>query len=109
MSVRILIEVHLGFLGVGVLVGGHDHLSNPYGWLAVELGAKLMVVESLNEGSDDLSFCDVGDRVPHLKKALDVAMDELGRFLVDAVQIVLGARPSTGSHIIIGEDFFSSS
>ena len=26
--------------------------------------------------------------------------------LVDAIQIMLGARPSTGSHIIIGEDFF---
>ena len=29
MSARILIEAHLGFLGVGVLVGGRDHLANP--------------------------------------------------------------------------------
>ena len=72
----------------------------------VELGAKLAVVESSDEGGDDLSFYDVGDRVPCLGKASDVATEDLGRLLVDAVQIVLGARPSIGSHIIIGEDFF---
>ena len=36
-------------------------------------------------------------------------MEDLGRLLVDAVEIMLGARPSTRSHIIIGEDFFISS
>ena len=30
MSARILVEAHLGFLGVGVLVGSRDHLANPY-------------------------------------------------------------------------------
>ena len=45
MSARILIEAHLGFLGVDVLVGGRDHIANPYGRLVVELGAKLAVVE----------------------------------------------------------------
>ena len=39
MSARILVEAHLGFLGVGVLVGGHNHLAKPCWWLAVELGA----------------------------------------------------------------------
>ena len=43
------------------------------------------------------------------KKASNVATEELGRLLVDAVEIMLGARPSTCSHIIVGEDFFSSS
>jgi len=30
MSARILIEVHLGFLDIGVLVGGRNHLADPY-------------------------------------------------------------------------------
>ena len=36
----------------------------------------------------------------------DVATEELGRLLVDAVEIMLGARSSTRTHIIVGEDFF---
>ena len=107
MSARILVEAYLGFLDVGVLVGGRNHLTNPGRRLAVELGAKLVVVESSDEGGDDLSFRDVGNRVPHLGTASDVATEGLGRLLVDAAQIVLGAWSSTGSHIIIGEDFFS--
>ena len=59
MSTRILIEVHLGFLDVGVLVGSRDHLANPCGRLAVELGAKLTVMESSDEGGEDLGFHDV--------------------------------------------------
>ena len=39
----------------------------------------------------------------------DVATEELGWLLVDVVEIMLGAWPSTRSHIIVGEDFFSSS
>ena len=70
MSARILAEAHLGFLGVGVLVGGHDHLANPCRWLVVELGAKLAVMESSDEDGDDLGFHDVGNRIPHLKKRL---------------------------------------
>ena len=38
------------------------------------------------------------------KKASDVAMEELGWLLIDAVQIMLGARPSTRSHVVVGED-----
>ena len=91
MSARILIKMHLGFLGISVLVGGCDHLANPCGWLAVELGVKLAVMESSDEGGDDLYFRDVGNRIPHLRKALDVATEELGWLLVDAVQIMLGA------------------
>ena len=44
MSARIFIEAHLGFLGVGVLVGSSDHLTNACGRLAVEHGAKLVMV-----------------------------------------------------------------
>ena len=91
MSARILVEAHLGFLGIGVLVGSHDHLANPYGRLAVERGAKLVVMESSDEGGDELSFRDVGNRIHHLGKASDVAMEELGWLLVDAVEIMLGA------------------
>ena len=78
-------------------------------WLAVELGVKLVVMESSDEGGDDLYFCDVGNRIPYLGKASDVATEELGWLLVDAVEIMLGVRPSTRSHIIVDEDFFSSS
>ena len=67
MSACILMEAHFGFFGVGVLVGSSDHLANACGWLVVELGAKLTMVESSGEGGDDLSFRDVRNRIPHLK------------------------------------------
>jgi len=105
MSARILVEAHLGFLGVGVLVGSSDHLTDACGRLAAEFGAKLMMVESSDEGGDDLNFSDVGNRVAHLEKASNVAVEELGRLLVDAVEITLGARSGTRGHIVVGEDF----
>ena len=61
-------------------------------------------MESSNEGGDNLNFRDVGNRIPHLRKVSDVATEELGRLLVDAVEIMLGARPSTRSHVVVGED-----
>ena len=85
LSACILIEAHLGFLGVGVLVGSSDHFADTGGRLVVEFGAKLAMVESSDEGGDDLSFRDVGNRIPHLRKASDVAMEELRRLLVDVV------------------------
>jgi hypothetical protein len=106
MSAHILIEAHLGFLSISVLVGGRDHLTNPYVRLAIELGAKLAVMESSDEGGDDLHFHDVWNRIPHLGKASVIATEEIGWLLVNAVEIMLGARPSTRSHIIVGEDFF---
>ena len=48
-------------------------------------------------------FCDVRNRIPHLGKVSDVATKELRRLLLDAVQIILGARSSTRSHVVIGE------
>ena len=57
----------------------------------VELGTELAVMKSSDEGSDDLSFRDVGNRIPHLGKASDVAAKELGWLLGDAVEIMLGA------------------
>ena len=106
MSACILVEVHLGFLGVGILVGGRNHLSNPHWWLVVELGAKIAVIESSDKGGDDLSFRDVRNRIPYLGKASNVAMEELRWLLVDVVQIMLSAWPSTRGHVVIGEDFF---
>ena len=50
------------------------------------------MMESSDEGDDDLGFHDVWNRIPHLKKALDVATEELGWLLVDAVEIMLGSR-----------------
>ena len=43
------------------------------------------------------------------KKTSDITTEELRRFLVDAIQIVLGARPSTRSHIVLVKTFFSCS
>ena len=101
---RILVEANFNFFIIGVLIGSHDHLANRLWWLAIEFGAKVVVMESSDEGGDDLSFCDVRNRVPHLGKVSDVAMEELGWLLVDVVQIMLGARPSTHSHVVVGED-----
>ena len=78
MRARILVEAYLSFLGVGVLVGSCDHLANPRWRLAIELGAELAMMESSDEGGDNFSFRDVGDRIPHLGKASDVATEELG-------------------------------
>ena len=75
---RIFVEAHLGFLGVSVLVGRSDHLTDTGGRLAVEFGAKLAMVESSDKGGDDLSFRDVGNRVPHLGETSDIAAEELG-------------------------------
>ena len=104
MSARVPVEAYFGLFGVDVLIGGRNHLANPLRWLAIELGAEVTVMESPDEGGDDLSFCDIRNRIPHLRKTSDVAMEKLGRFLINAIQIVLGARPSTRSHVIVGED-----
>ena len=105
MSARILIEAHLGFLGVGVLIGHSDHLADAGGCFAIEFGAKLAMVESSDKGGDDFSFRDVGNRVPHLGETPDVATEELGWLLVDAAEIMLRAGSSTRGHIVVGEDF----
>ena len=104
MSARILVEAYFGLFGVSVLIGGCDHPANPLWWLTIELGVEVMVMESSDEGGDDLCFRDVGNRIPHLRKAFDVATEELRRFLVDAIQIMLGAWPNTRSHVVVGED-----
>ena len=70
----------------------------------IEFGAKVTVMESSDKGGDDFCFHDVGNRIPHLRKSSDVTTEELERFLIDAIQIMLGARPSTHSHVIVSED-----
>ena len=66
MRTHILVEAHLGFLGVG----GHDHLANSCGRLAVELGAKLAVMESSDDGGDDLRFRNVRNRILSKKRLM---------------------------------------
>ena len=61
-------------------------------------------MEYSDEDGDDFYFRDVGNRIPHLRKTSDVAMEELGQFLVDVIQNMLGAQPSTHSHVVVGED-----
>ena len=58
---------------------------DPLRRLVIELGVEVTVMESSNEGGDDFCFCDVGNRIPHLGKASDVATKELERLLIDAV------------------------
>ena len=104
VSASIFVEVNFGLFSIGVLIGSRNHLTNPLWWLTIEFGAEVAMMESSDEGGDDLCFCDVGNRIPHLEKVSDVAMEELGRFLVDAIQIMLGAQPSTRSHVVVDED-----
>ena len=85
MSVCILIKAYFGLFGVGVLIDDRNHLANPFRWLAIELGAKVTVMESSDDGGDDLYFRNVGNRIPHLGRAFDVATEELGQLLVDVV------------------------
>ena len=106
MSACILVEAYFGLFGIGVLIGGRNHLTDPLWRLTIKLGAEVAVMESSDKGGDDLSFCDVRNRIPHLRKTFDVAMEELRWLLIDVVQIMIDARPSTRSHIVVGEDSF---
>ena len=104
MSAHILIEANFGLFSVDVLIDGCDYLANPLWWLMIEFVAEVTVMESSDKGSDDFCFCDVGNRIPHLRKTSDVATEKLGRLLINVIQIMLGARPSTRSHIVVSED-----
>ena len=104
VSARILVEVNFSLFSVGILIGGRDHLANPLWWLIIEFGAEVTVMESSDKGSDDFCFHDVENRIPHLGKSSDITTEDLGRFLINAIQIMLGARPSTHSHVFVGED-----
>ena len=104
VSACILIKVNFSLFNVGVLIDGRDHLTNPPWWLMIEFGADVLVMESSNEGGDDFCFRDVRNRIPHLEKMSDEATEKLRQFLIDAIQIVLGARLSTCSHVVVGED-----
>ena len=75
MSAHILIEAYFGLFSIGVLIGSCNHLTNPLRQLAIELGAEVGVMESSNKGGDDLCFHDVGNRIPHLEEASDVAAE----------------------------------
>ena len=75
ISARIFIKTHLRFLGVGILVGSCDHLADAGRWLSVELRTEFAVMKSSDEGGDDIGFHDVGNRIPHLGEASDVAAE----------------------------------
>jgi len=106
VSARIHVEADFGLFCVGILIGGRDHLANPLWWLRIEFGAEVTVMESSDKGGDDFCFRDVRNIIPHLGKMSDVATEELEWLLVDVLQIMLGARPSTRSHIVVSEDLF---
>jgi hypothetical protein len=75
ISARFFIKTHLRFLGIGVLVGNCDHLADSGRWLPVELRTEFSVMKSSDEGGDDFSFRDVGNRIPHLREVSDVATE----------------------------------
>ena len=75
LDARILIEAHLGLLGIGVLVGGCDHLADAGRWLSIELRTEFEVMKSSDEGGDDFGFRDVGNRIPHVEEASDVVAE----------------------------------
>ena len=62
-------------------------------------------MESSDKGGDDFCFRGVGNRIPHLGKSPNVATEKLRWFLIDAIQIVFGARSSTRNHVVVVEDF----
>ena len=75
ISARIFVKTHLRFLGVGVLVGGCDHLADAGRWLSIELRTEFSVMKSSDEGGDDFGLRDVGNRIPHLGETSDVAAE----------------------------------
>ena len=77
MSARILVEAHFGLFGVGILIGGCYHLVDPLRWLVIEFGAEVEAMEYSDKGGDDFYFYDVGNRIPHLRKMSNIAMEEL--------------------------------
>ena len=68
MSAHILVEAYFGFFGIGILINGCNHLADSLRRLVIKLGAEVTVMESSNEGGDDLSFRDVRNSIPHLEK-----------------------------------------
>ena len=54
MSACILVKAYFGLLGIGVLIGGCNHLANPLRLIAIKLGAEVAVMESSDKGGDDL-------------------------------------------------------
>ena len=85
MSALILVEANFGLFSVSVLIYDRDHLANPLWWLTIEFGAEVAVMESSDEDDDDFCFRDVGNIIPHLEKSFDVTMEELRRFLINAI------------------------
>ena len=75
ISARVFVKTHLRFLGVGILIGGCDHLADAGGWLSIELRTEFLVMKSSDKGCDDFGFRDVGNRIPHLRETSDVAME----------------------------------
>ena len=54
LSACILVKAYFGLLGIGVLIGGCNHLANPLRLIAIKLGAEVAVMESSDKGGDDL-------------------------------------------------------
>jgi hypothetical protein len=60
-STRVFIVAQLSFLNVSVLVCRGEHITNSLQRLTIELRAKVTVVETMDEGRDDLCFGDIGN------------------------------------------------
>ena len=56
VSACILVEANFRLFSVGVLIDGRDHLTNSLWRLTIEFGVEVMVMESLDKGSNDFCF-----------------------------------------------------
>lgn len=65
-SINVLVVLQFGLLGIHILVHHRDHLADRLRRLAVEFGAKIVVVKPTGEGGDDFPLGDVGNGVCHL-------------------------------------------
>lgn len=68
-----------------------------------------MVVETVDEGSDNLGFKDVGHPVLDLEEAPDVTTQELVRLLINPDEVMLCAGLLTSSLVVVDEFFRRSS
>lgn len=102
--VDIFMMAQVGLLGIGVLVGDGKHLTNQRRWLPIELPVELvMMVDTVDEGGDDLGLQNVRNTIPNLGETPDVTPKELTRLLIYSGQVMLHRWPLACSLVVFDE------